>query len=336
MKNPQVQHITFVSIVIAAKDEGRIVQHCLNSISRLDYPGDRYEVILVDDHSSDNTADIMAQYAKDHAGWKILSPKKGDTFPPGKKPALEKGIAASQGELIFTTDADCVVPPRWLKGMVNYFNDEVGMVLGFSTMVEGNGFRQRFFEFEDLVSAITAAGGTGLGYPPFCVGRNLAYRREAFYQVGGFSKITHVASGDDLLLMQLIRDKTHWKIAYCHNPETFVRTFKRDGLATLIHQKRRRYGKPLHYTIPTFLLASFILIYHLDLITIPFLFPGLILPWISAIIIKWALEFSLFRRGALAFKQPHLTAYFPLMMVLYPFYVILFSLWGSLAKYRWK
>ena len=108
-----------ISIIVAAKNEEAKIENLLNSLSKLIYPKDRFEVIIVDDESKDNTADIVHNYIKDFSNFKLIS-SSGKPYP-AKKGALSVGIKNSKFDYILTTDADCVVPPNWLIIASLYF-----------------------------------------------------------------------------------------------------------------------------------------------------------------------------------------------------------------------
>lgn len=150
--HPQGKKIFCISIVIAARDEEKRILPCLKSLEKLDYPKDMYEVIFVDDHSGDKTAELIGSYCKKHKNWKIIRLNEKSAQLRGKKNALQNGITQAKGELIFTTDADCIVPPHWLEKVSGYFTSGVSMVLGYSPLIYSGKWYFKLLQFDNLFS----------------------------------------------------------------------------------------------------------------------------------------------------------------------------------------
>lgn len=232
-----------VSVVIAARNEERCIAGCLSDLAGQTYPAVLYEVIVVDDGSTDRTSEIVRDQAGRHRMVRLVSapdPSVAGLSP--KKNALDAGIRRSTGEIILTTDADCRLPATWIEGMVRHFIPDVGVVVGLSQI---DGVREELTFFErlqalDFLALMSAAAGSAYaGFPLAASGQNLGYRRRAFLDVDGFNRIGHRVSGDDVLLLQLIRTQTPWKATFAGTPEVTVSTAGQKSLKGFLEQRKR-------------------------------------------------------------------------------------------------
>lgn len=202
----------FVSIIVAARNEEKNIGQCLESIAKIDYPKEKLEVIVVDDFSTDKTGKIIDEFTSKYSHFKKVIPVEKVISKPGKTNAIVNGIRNSRGEIIFTTDADCVVKPAWIKTQLKYFTDNVGVVTGFT-------FQKSYSQFTgmqnlDWVYLLTVAAGTiNLGLPLSCIGNNMAYRRDAYDWVGGYENIKFSIT-EDFALLHKIHKHTQYDIVY--------------------------------------------------------------------------------------------------------------------------
>lgn len=326
----------FVSIVIAARNEESRLQPLFASLAQLDYPKDKYEVLFVDDASTDRTATIIAEQVKKNERWKLLRRQTVSDRFHAKKMALAKGIAEAKGDFIFTTDADCSVPRKWLKNMTRYFGPRTSMVLGFSPLKNTTGFLDKWLKFDNLFSGIVAAAPTMLGFPISSVGRNMAFRKEAYLSVGGYASLTKFRSGDDIHLTERMRDKVRGEIIYCADPRTFVLTQPPDSGKEIFHQQVRKNSKILDKSLKSAVFSILLFFAYLLFFTLP-LFNGAWLNlWLGVLVLKFFAEFLALMMACRIFENKELIPLLPLMQLFYPFYVIFFGLLGSLHLYSWK
>lgn len=326
----------FISVVIAARNEAGRISPTLDSLTRLDYPQDRYEIIFVDDASEDNTADLIQTYSDSYPNWYLIRLQQKSSELQGKKKALQEAIKISKGEFIFTTDADCIVPPGWLRNMSDYFDTDTVMVLGHSPLKTARGFVGKFLKFDNLFSAIVAAAPLKLGFPHTSVGRNLSYKKDSYKQAGGYTALKGFRSGDDVHLTELFRKKRLGKIDYCIHPDTFIYTIPPSTTKEIFHQQIRKNSKTLKKSFSTIIFSAIVFIAFLLFMFLPLIQSPLLLLWIKVMAIKMIVEFIALVQAALIFRKKELIPWFPLMQVIYPFYVILFSLLGALQIYEWK
>ncbi|MGA9365430.1 MAG: glycosyltransferase [Bacteroidota bacterium] len=234
-----------VSVVVAARNEERTIHRCLESLANLDYPADKLEVILVDDHSTDQTHEIMLAFlakltqsrSSAHAIFKVLKVTKQIDHLKGKANAIAFGIDHARGELIFLTDADCVVPRSWVSAIVKEYSDDIGLVASFTLLTTKNSFGgMQSLDWAFLHTL--AAGGVGHKKPLSCFGNNLTFRRRAYDEVGGYRKIPFSVT-EDFALFTAITRRTKWKYTYLVSPESLVMSLPCGTFKELIEQKQR-------------------------------------------------------------------------------------------------
>lgn len=325
-----------VSVVIAARNEQDRILPCLLSLEQLDYPQDKFEIIFVDDCSNDDTPKIIEDFCKKHDNWKCIRLEEKSKKIRGKKNALLNGINRSKGEIIFTTDADCIVPPNWIKVMVNYFEPNVSMVIGHSPISQKPGFYQKILQFDNLFSAIAASAPTKLGKPISSIGRNLAYRKSAYEDVGSFLALKQYRSGDDILLTERFHYLNDGKIDFCAHPDTFVQTQPPETFSEIFHQQVRKNSKALLKSRASILFSVILFVYYMYFLVFPVLFPNFLTLWLIIFAFKCLLEFIDLSKAAKIFELIHTIKYIPIMQIIYPFHIMLFSVLGIFQLYQWK
>jgi cellulose synthase/poly-beta-1,6-N-acetylglucosamine synthase-like glycosyltransferase len=351
--------LPFVSVIVPARDEADAILPCLDSILAGTYPESRYEVIVVDDLSRDatpalvrermarvNRVAVAAGFAEADAEADaeprlrlVQVPENEDRRRAHKKRAIELGIAASRGTIICTTDADCLVPPGWLREMVARFDDETALVSGPVLYPTGGpAANVEALEFLGLVAV--GAGAIGVGRPNLCNGANVAYRKDVFEALGGFSGIDHLTSGDDELLMQKIAYTTDWRVRFCAERAAAVLTEAPDGLRAFFEQRRRWASKGAHYPHPALVaLVGAIYVFYVallgGLLALPFV-PALGLPLAAALGLKVLPEAALLGPACRHFGRLRLMAYFLPAQFLHVPYIVLMGAAGALGGYEWK
>ncbi len=337
-KLPLKEHSTLptVSVVIAARNEAQRILPTLQSLETLDYPKDRFEIIFVDDASSDETATLITTFCQKHPNWNLLRLQSQDGFASGKKRALKAGIEQAKGEIIFTTDADCTVQPNWLRFMTAYFEPNVDMVLGYSPLKRLKGWLNTILQFDNLFSVIVAAAPTTWGLALTSVGRNLAYRKSTYQELGGFDALKKYRSGDDVYLTERFRQKAKGKIVFCRHPQTFVETVPVTEFKTFWNQQIRKNSKTLRkgfvntvFSILTFFVYAYLWFF-------PLFRPDHLNLWLGIIGLKLLLEFITLAYAARLFHRTWLIPYLPFFQLFYPLYITFFTILGTLQIYQWK
>lgn len=232
-KTPQV------TVVVAAHNERRTIGLCLASLMKQYYPQERYNVIVADDRSDDGTSEVLGRFTEI---WDALTVIRIDDVPPGispKKHALAQAIGRASGDIILQTDADCVVPPRWIEGMTRGFAPGVGMVAGVAPYLPAHSILNAFVRHEYVWNAALAAGSIALGHPTHASGRNLAFRRDMFREIDGYGDRRGVLSGDDTLLLRNMVKHSKYRAAYMTDILTHVFTQAPRGFRAFLRQRVR-------------------------------------------------------------------------------------------------
>ncbi len=335
-RNPKVP---FVSVIIAARNEGKNIRACLEKILNQTYSD--FEIIAADDRSEDSTWSILTELSSIHSRLKpVRIEEKGDIVS-GKKNALDHAIKMSKGEILLFTDADCSVPPEWIASMVRYFSDNVGLVIGFSA-VEGKTFFEKLQRYDFLALMTAACGIANLGFPLASSGQNLAYRRKAFDEVGGFEKIRHRISGDDVLMTQLIRKFTKYKIVFASDPKCFTTTKPEGSVKALVHQRSRwasNAGVMLQLNFPFFVYLTSVYVFNAVLFcgTLIGMFqPVILLMTIYGWITKWIVDLLVLLNGSVTFKNPFSFIIFQSWFFVQTPYLLWIGIRGSLGWFKWR
>lgn len=331
---------TRVSVVIAARDEATGIGRCLTDIAAQDYPRDLLEVIVVDDHSSDATAGIVAGFSGQGVRLIRLAEAAPGTF--GKKAALTAGIGAARGTLVLTTDADCRMGPAWVRTLAAC--QETGgydFLAAPVRFLPGGGPLGTFQRLDFLALQGITAAAVSDGYHGMCNGANLAFRKSAFVAVGGYTGIDGIASGDDMLLMQKVARRPGARIGYCLSPDAIVDTPPAQGLRAFLRQRIRWASKARYYEERR--LFRVLLLVWLANLSLPLLAgAGLLhdprLLWTAGGLLlgKTLLELAFLRPVARFFGMLSDLRRFPSAQPFHVLYTILAGGLGQLGAYEWK
>ncbi len=331
---------TTVSVLIAARNEEKVIERTINCLLNQDYPKELLEIIVIDDHSTDRTADIVRLYAV--KGVKLLQMNESDKLNSYKKKAISNAIDIAQGEIIVTTDADCRMGRYWLSTVIGFFEEYDSYMVSSPVVYseEKNPFEEaQTLEFLYLIGL--GAAGIGNGHPTTCNGANLAYRRDVFYEMDGFKGIDDLASGDDELLLHKVAEKYADKIGFCKSPSAIVYTDAKPNMASFISQRKRWASKSTRYKNKSVIvLGVSIWLFNLAMILsglLAFLFPSTLGALIFAVIvIKFAVELYFMRPLCEFANRTDLLKYLPILTVGHIIYLVYIGIAGNIGKYDWK
>jgi biofilm PGA synthesis N-glycosyltransferase PgaC len=237
-----------ISVIICARNEGANLDKFLPSILTQDYPD--YEVIVVNDCSSDNTDEVIGKYIRQYSHLRTTTINEDKKFSHGKKLAVTIGIKASKNELLVFTDADCKAESNlWLSKIQENFTDEKSIVLGYGGYFPKFSLLNNYIRYDTLTVAIQYLSYKLAGLPYMGVGRNLAYRKSLFFAKKGFASHYNLLSGDDDLFVNENATKTNTAIEI--SPGSHTRSVPIESFNQWAKQKKRhlttgRYYKGVH------------------------------------------------------------------------------------------
>jgi len=327
-----------VSVIICAKNEADNLLKNIPHLLSQKHPD--FELVLINDSSKDNTLSVMLKFKKQDSRIKIVDVKPVDAFWGNKKYALTLGIKAASNDILLFTDADCVPnSDDWVNQMCSLVTENKKLVLGYSPYQKIKGsFLNQLIRFETFMTALQYFSYAKFGQPYMAVGRNLAYKRELFFEANGFIKHIKIKSGDDDLFVNQMANKTN--TALCVNPKSFVKSIPKTSFKDWVRQKRRhistaKFYKPRHkvmlglYYISQLLfwLSAFSLIVFLHLWKIVLI----------VIIFRFLVQYAVFYKSAKKLQELDLLYLLPLTelsLIVFQFYIFINNL---ISKPRhWK
>ncbi|MFO8067182.1 MAG: glycosyltransferase [Bacteroidales bacterium] len=328
------------SVIIAARNEEQNIINCLKCLAVQNYPKEKFEVIIVDDHSTDMTAKLINNFIKKN---KLTNFKyvKNNNKQQGKKSAITEGIKYSSGDIITTTDADCTMHPEWLNTICGYFNnDKTIMVLGPVCLTAKSIFsKMQALEFNSLIGI--TGGSAALKEPVLANGANLSFRKYVFTKFDGYKTGLKYASGDDVFFLQQAKRIKNKNIVFAKDYNASVFTKPKANIKDFIKQRMRWAGKTKGFTdFFTLLVAGIAFLNSLSIFTLALLFAfgaqWFLMPLLLIASSKFIIDLPLLSGVSNFFKRPALMFYYPPVFVLYPFYIVTTAIGSFFYKPEWK
>ncbi len=329
-----------VSVIIAVRNEEKNLPELLHNISSQNYHQELIEVIICDDASEDNSVSVTENFSLTNKNIRIITTAKGASI--GKKGALKGGFKEAKGEILITTDADCNLNPNWIRSIVNGFNSSyqpkfiIGPVL---IDYKDNSIFSRFQALEFISLQGSTGGASNIGFPIMCNGANLAITRETWLQAENTLKGSRYKSGDDIFLLQAIKKICPDKILFLKNQESVVTTKPSEKLTEFLSQRMRWAGKSLGYS-DFFSLFTGALIggYNLTLLVwiIKHFVSAQPMTALAFVGIKMIIDFPLMLQTSIFFKSRRLMSLYPLLSLIYPFYVSITLFSSIFIPNKWK
>ncbi|MBX9806758.1 MAG: glycosyltransferase [Flavobacteriaceae bacterium] len=226
-----------ISVIVCAKNETENVVRFIPLLAEQDYPD--YEIILIDDASSDNTLEIFEEFEKQYSNIRLVKVKNNEAFWGNKKYALTLGIKSAKKDYLLFMDADCYPSTKdWITTMSSQFTMQKTIVLGYGAYEKvANSFLNKIIRFETLLTAVQYFSWAKIGKPYMGIGRNLAYKKDEFFNVNGFISHIQVRSGDDDLFINQVAKSKNTTI--CYSPESFTYSEPKTTFKAWFTQKRR-------------------------------------------------------------------------------------------------
>ncbi len=332
---------TKISIIIPARNEAENIAACLDSIIHQNYPAHLFEVLVVDDHSTDTTNKIVLSYLEKNV--RLLSLKDfiaPDEINSYKKKAIEIAIQQSTGELIVTTDADCIASNNWLSTIAAFYEKRQPE---FIVMPVAINCSSRFIEIFQSLDFMTLQGITGASvhkkFHSMCNGANLAYTKKVFIAVNGFTGIDKIASGDDMLLLHKIYTCYPDGIGFLKSTEAIIQTQPVYSVRQFFNQRIRWASKADKYDdkriFVVLLLVYFFNLWILILGIGIFFFP-VSMHLIILLTAKTIVELLFLFPVASFFNQLKLLWWFPIAQPFHVLYTVIAGWLGKFGSYQWK
>lgn len=341
--------LTRFSIVIAARNEALNIENLLTDLCAQAYPAAAFEVIVVDDHSADDTAERVAYFSRAHPALAVRLFRMSETSAaPGtaptayKKAALATGIHAARFEYILTTDADCRMTSQWLHAWHSQIalRPQIVAMSGPVALSPAPTLLMRIQQYEFLGLNAMAASLQGLARPILANGANMMFSKAIFAHVGGYANIDGVNSGDDELLMQKIALAYPGRTGFAMQSQAMVTTPPLAYLSELLAQRKRWVSKSRHYPGKrTGRLLGAVYIWNvlmaLLILSLPFK-PGLLNVVAVLLLVKWLSEWIYLKRVSRFYAMPLGWKTFLLGSFLHIFYTAFIGIYGNIGRYQWK
>ncbi|MCW5906653.1 MAG: glycosyltransferase [Chitinophagales bacterium] len=334
----------FVSVIIPTRNESENIKACLESIFKQNYPKHRFEVIVIDDYSTDPTLRLAREFNEDNLTVLDLQQYLGNPgeYVPNKKKAIALGIKNAKGELIVTTDGDCVRGENWLSTMVNYYLQHDYKLLTGPVMLKPAKWPLQVFQQLDVMNLLGITGATiRNGAPVMCNGANLLYAKETFQEVEGYKGNNDIPTGDDIFLMQKIEAKYPGSVGFVKDFDACVFPKPEKGFAKFISQRIRWISKATGFSnwrITTTLYFAY-LFNALIPVTVAFTFPVSEWSWLPLAVVGGTKLFADFLFNipvTIFFRKWYLLFVLPIVEVFHVLYVLLIGPLSLLGSYRWK
>ena len=326
-----------VSVVIAMRNEESEIIRLIGELKKQIYPTNNFEVIMVNDHSTDTTLALLEQEAEQWSNLHIVCMDEG-VF--GKKNAIAKAVDKATSDIILATDADCSFTPNWVATMSTYFQDEqIQLVSGPVGFHKQKGVFQSLqsLEFTSLIGS--GAGAIGIGNAIFCNGANMAYRKKVFLEVNNFESDT-AASGDDVFLLHSIKTKYPNSIAFAKDENAIVITEGAQSIKTFINQRKRWTAKSSSYkdwaSIYVSYLVLFVNLAIVFLFAMQFFYKQYFELFILFFIAKFIADFFLLYPVLRFFKRTDLIKWILPFELFYSFYIVLIVVLSFTKSFEWK
>ncbi|OFY65245.1 MAG: hypothetical protein A3H98_03215 [Bacteroidetes bacterium RIFCSPLOWO2_02_FULL_36_8] len=351
--SPKNNDSPLVTIIIPARNEAGNLPKLLSSLENQTYQKSKIEIIIVDDHSNDNSTEIITEFKKKLPNLALIrlselsknSERDKDNLITGKKSAINVGVTQAKGDWILLTDADCKVADNWVSVMINCMvSEELNMVTGPVKGEEKKPFLrmacQEIIHLEFLGFVGMGAGGLKGGIPLMCNGANIGFRKSAFYQCGGFGNKQNLASGDDEFLLRNMHKMDPGKVKFIKDKTAIVTTVLSDSFLGFLKQRIRWASKAFSGKTPLSLL-------FIIFISVFYCLTG----WQWFMVLSGMAELKLFLILFLVKLFAEFVFLYPILdwfdkrklilwlipvQFIYPFYIIVVGLASRFRFYRWK
>lgn len=324
-----------VSVVIAIRNEENEIARLLRNLGAQIYPVGKLEFIFINDHSSDNTVQLLETCTLD--SFRIINMPDGKS---GKKSAISMGVSLASGDIILASDADCYFNVNWVRCMTKYFaDDNIKLVSGPVDFNRYNSFFQKLQVLEFLSLIGSGAGAIGIQNAIFCNGANMAYRKETFIEVNSFKDDT-IVSGDDVFLLHNIKAKYPESIAFAKDRDAIVTTNSPITFKEFINQRKRWAAKSSAYKDASSIYTSYLVLLtnfsFLFLLGMFFFDDSMLFYFLIFYVFKFSVDLFLLYPVLNFFNRKELIKWIFPFELFYSIYIILIVILSFSTKFEWK
>ena len=325
---------TFVTVIIPFRNEEIHIPSLVQALESQTYPSDKWNIIFVDDHSADQSCNLIRSTLPEAELIHLPSDISG------KKSALEYGAVRSNAELLLFTDADCIPGNKWISSIVSYYESIHPVLISGPVIMEaGNSFLSKFQALEFLSLSASGAASFGNKNPIMTNGANLAVRRDVYIEyLGNSHNIT--PSGDDIFLLLSLKKKYPGNLVYLKSVDAIIRTFPVPDLKSFILQRLRWTSKARYYR-DTSIISVAVLVFLINFwlivcIVSGFFIPGFFIIWGLIFFLKFSADYIFLRKVAGFTEQDSLLKNFVLSQLVYFLYIGFTGIVGNLTAVKWK
>ena len=338
------QH-NFISIIIACRNEENNIEDIISDVFSQNFDNDRFELIIVDDHSEDNTIKILNSQKKKYDNLRVFLL---DESLSGKINAINKGVLESKGEIIFCTDADCKLGPNWIRTIKKYFsNSHTMLVLAPIKNIDDD---RLLFKFQSLeVTSLVAASASSISCfdPIFCNGANLAFRKSVYKKITQEETDSFIT--DDVSLLFYIHKKYHRAITFVKERDAIIKTKQPSSIRSYIEQRLRwingfrnessftsRYLATVVFLM-NFLLCLTFIFCVIDFIILDSFDFKIYISFYILLFVKFFTDFIFLYRPLIFFDNRKLLLYVFPFQIVYAFYIlVIVTLSFIVPRHFWK
>jgi cellulose synthase/poly-beta-1,6-N-acetylglucosamine synthase-like glycosyltransferase len=332
-----------VTIIVSARNEESNLPKLIPALVKQTYPHELLKLIIINDRSTDGTAEILTDFAKGIDNLSIVTINKTPDGWAPKKWALNTAINTVTTEIILQTDADCIPHKDWAKTMVQPFsNPATGFVSGPAPLTNKTTLIDSLYELDSLAQDAFSAGGFSQGMVFSCTGRNMGFSKQAFDDVNGYENVSHFISGDDDLLLHKITENPSYRAQFVLSKKSIVDSPPPSSLAQFVHQRLRFASKGFsYYNIKTSTSLKLVLpfLYVANVVALLSLFNFIetthfywMWPWLIKSFVDGAITYTFYHEIGRKWSLGTMS----LLSLVHPLYIVIFGILGPFSSFKWK
>ena len=328
---------TFVTVIIPFRNEEDNITLLLAALKNQKYDNNKWDIIFVDDHSIDNSAEIIRSFISNFPKAELISLPLSET---GKKSALAHAAIKTNAELLLFTDADCIMGDKWISSVVSYYEENKNVFISAPVLIQsGNSFFSKFQRLEFLSLSGSGAASFGNSNPIMTNGANMAVKRDIYLESLEYL-MENTPSGDDIFLLLHLKKKYPDKLGYLKSKDAIVNTSPMPDLSSFIKQRLRWVSKARYYS-DKYIIATAIIVFLINLLLLVSFVMGFIISdffivWILIFILKSIIDYRFLRKISKFMGSKISVGFFIINQLIYFFYIVFTGFLGNLISIKWK